>query len=272
MIAIVTDSSVYMTRNEAKSLGVWLVPLTYTVNGHIYNETFIGENGDFQRLVFRSNVACQTAHANIAAFMSTFSELVNSGFEVLCITISSRLSGTYSSASIAAREVSSDKITVVDSQSTAGGMYMLVEKARAMALAGASVEEIADELQDLRSKITIAFSVDDMTPLRNSGRLGIVRQSVGTVLNLKPMLKCVDGAVISDGMARGRYNQISRMAGQIPEDANKVFVHYVKDSDTVSALYNEVRRRFPAIEVKKRQLGPVLAIHLGQSTVGVVWS
>jgi fatty acid-binding protein DegV len=108
MIAIVTDSSVYMTRNEAKSLGVWLVPLTYTVNGHIYNETFIGENGDFQRLVFRSNVACQTAHANIAAFMSTFSELVNSGFEVLCITISSRLSGTYSSASIAAREVSSD--------------------------------------------------------------------------------------------------------------------------------------------------------------------
>ena len=123
----------------------------------------------------------------------------------------------------------------------------------------------------MRSKITIAFSVDDMTPLRNSGRLGIVRQSVGTVLNLKPMLKCVDGAVISDGMARGRYNQISRMAGQIPEDANKVFVHYVKDSDTVSALYNEVRRRFPAIEVKKRQLGPVLAIHLGQSTVGVVW-
>ena len=81
-------------------------------------------------------------------------------------------------------------------------MYMLVEKARAMALAGASVEEIAEELQDLRSKITIAFSVDDMTPLRNSGRLGIVRQSVGTVLNLKPMLKCVDGAVISDGMAR----------------------------------------------------------------------
>ena len=73
--------------------------------------------------------------------MSTFSELVNSGFEVLCITISSRLSGTYSSASIAAREVSSDKITVVDSQSTAGGMYMLVEKARAMALAGASVEK-----------------------------------------------------------------------------------------------------------------------------------
>lgn len=272
MIAIVTDSSAYMTRSEAKSLGVWVVPLTYTVNGHIYNETFVGENGDYQRLVFRSNYTCQTAHANISAFMSTFSELINNGFEVLCITISSRLSGTYSSASIAAREVNSDKITVVDSLSTAGGIYMLVEKARAMATSGMEVAQIAEQLQNLRSKISIAFSVDDMTPLRRSGRLGVVRQSVGTVLNLKPMLKCVDGAVVSDGVARGRYNQVNQMVEQISEDAKKIFVHYVKDSDTVSALYNEARHRFPNIEVRKRQLGPVLAIHLGLSTVGVVWS
>ena len=50
MIAIVTDSSVYMTRNEAKSLGVWLVPLTYTVNGHIYNETSLAKTATFSDL------------------------------------------------------------------------------------------------------------------------------------------------------------------------------------------------------------------------------
>ena len=271
MIAIVADSSVYMTKKEAQMLGVSIVPLTFTANGHIYNETYMDCNGDFQNLIFWNSMQCQTAGSSIASFMSTFNDLLSDGLEVLCLTISSRLSGTYSSAMIAAKEVNQDKIKVIDSRSTAGGLYLLVKEARAMAIAGMNIQEIAAQLEKKREKIAIAFSVDDMAPLRNSGRLGIVRQSVGTILNIKPLLSCVDGAVVADGIARGRYDQIQKLVGKIPQNAAAIIVHYIKNSEFVDAMMKEVRRLHPNAKIEKRPLGPVLSIHLGLSTVGVVW-
>lgn len=271
MIAIVTDSSVCITQYEALINGLSVVPLTFTVNGHIYNETYSDRNGDFVNLIFSGNAKCQTANANIAAFMSTFSELVNKGFDVLCLTISSRLSGTYSSASIAAREVSREKITVLDSRSTAGGLYLLVKEAKNMITAGMSIDEIVKQLTAKRTKILTAFSVDDMDPLRKSGRLGIVRQSVGTILNIKPLLMCIDGAVVSDGAARGRHDQINKLVSKLPENISNVIVHYIKNSDTVSLLIREIQKKHPDIKIERRPLGPVLSIHLGLSTIGMTW-
>ena len=81
----------------------------------MYNETYADENGSFKKLIALSGGGCQTSQASISAFMSVFEELLRLGFFVLCLTISSRLSGTYSSASIAAKEIGSLKIRVVDS-------------------------------------------------------------------------------------------------------------------------------------------------------------
>ncbi len=108
-----------------------------------------------------------------------FQELVGQGFEVLCIVISSRLSGTFSSACAAAREVAPEHIHVLDSLSTAGGMYLLVEHARRLAECGLSLSQVAAVLESRRQGIHTAFSVDDMEALRRSGRIGLVRRSFG---------------------------------------------------------------------------------------------
>jgi DegV family protein with EDD domain len=107
---------------------------------------------------------------------------------VLCIVISSRLSGAWSSAVTAAREVGSSKVAVIDSLSTAGGLYYQVVRARELADRGLSHAELADRCTEMRQSSGVAFSVENMSALRRSHRLGPLNQSVNTILNCRPVL------------------------------------------------------------------------------------
>lgn len=269
MIAIVCDSTVYMTQEEAESLGVKIVPVGYYTPGMTYDETYIEKNGDFERLIAGNN--CKTNHTNISVFLSAFNELLRQGHEILCLTISSRLSGTYSSASIAAKETGSDKIIVVDSLTTAGGLFMMVKKARELINNNKTLIETAFALEEMRNKISIIFSVNDMTPLRRSGRLGIIRQSVGTVLNMRPILMCAEGSVISNGTARGSTEQTEQMINPIPLDCEEVYIHYINNYKMTARLTKALQDRNFTGKITLRKLGPVLGIHLGLSVTGVVW-
>ena len=236
MIAIVTDSTAYFSKQETGQLNLTVVPITYTVAGQLYNETYSDCNGDFERLIRQNTGNLKTSATGLAVYLSTFEELVEKGQEVLCITISSRLSGTYSSASLAAAQLGRGTIRVIDSLSTAGGLYLLVKKATELAAQGADFSELCEKILELRGKISTAFSVDDMEPLRRSGRLGLVRLSVGTILNIKPILVCVDGAVVSDGTARGRSELIKRLLEKVPPDAEEIVINYIGDNLLASAL------------------------------------
>lgn len=271
MIAIVTDSTAYLTKKEAKDLGVTLAPITYTVAGRIYNETYADANGNFEKLIAQNYAHCQTSHTNIAVFMSSFEALLRQNKDILCITISSRLSGNYSSAAIAAREMKSDRIVIVDSLTTAAGLHFLVERARELANAGLSIHEIAGQLEQMRDKISIAFSVDDMEPLRRSGRLGLVRQSISTILNIKPLLICQDGAIVSDGIVRGKMEQIRSLVKKVPDTACRITVQYIGDQQVARSVKDTLAKSFPAEQIELRQAGPVLQIHLGLGAVGVAW-
>lgn len=271
MVAIVTDSTAYLTKKEAHDLGIRIVPMSYTVSGQILNENYSDQNGEFESLIFRYSSRCTTSQAPRSAFMSMFDELLRQGYDVLCIVISSRLSGTYSSASIAAKEVDPERIVVLDSLSTAGGLSILAKKAKELADKGYTLKEITSEIENMRNKVGISFSVDNMDALRRSGRLGIVRQSVGTILNIRPILLCKDGAIIAYGTARGRSEQVRYLVSTIPEDAKEIIVHYLGDKTHVSNLYNSIGKKFPDVPITQVKLGPVLGIHLGLGVVGLSW-
>lgn len=272
MLALVTDSTAYLTKQEAAAWDVRVVPISYTVNGDVYHETFIDKNGDYEGLISRGLAQAQTSQASVATFMSTFEELLRQGYDVLCLTISSRLSGTYSSASVAAREVNGSRIFVVDSHLTGGGLYLLVKKARRLINEGLPAQQIIDKLLALREEIGVAFSVSDLTQLRKSGRLGIIRQSISTILNNKPMFLCIDGGIVSDGVVRGRGAQTERLLGHIPRNATSLIVHYTAKEESVARhLLARIEAAFPNAAIIRRPLGPVLSIHLGESTVGLAW-
>lgn len=270
MTAIVVDSSVYLSRAEAEALGVRIVPMTYSVEGGgLYAEDFVDANGEYEALVAQNIDRMHTSQATMSAFMSIFDDLLAEGKDVLCLTISSRLSGTYANARMAANEVGNQCIEVVDSLSTGAGLYHLVCLARRLLNEGVELGEVAQQLREERTHIKTVFSVDDMMPLRRSGRLGSVRLSVSTILNIKPMLKCENGSIVSGGMARGRHEQMRFFLKEIGDYRGDMIVQSFLADTQAGAVREQIEQL--GCRTSHRRVGPVLGIHLGRGSIGITW-
>lgn len=270
MIALVTDSTACMTEQEARALGVRIVPHTYFVNGNRYLEGAAGANGDYLRALSSAR-EMRTDQTSVTAYTSTFDELRRSGFEVLCIVISSRLSGAYSSARRAAQLAGEEHIRVVDSLLTAGCLRYLLYRARALCEKGLTLADAAAAVQDYRSRLGVAFSVSNMDALRRSGRIGILRQSVAAILNQRPLMLLENGGVVGGGVAHGKAEQTKKLAACIPKDVRRLTVHYFGEKRDADALWARVRETYPDKELLLREGGPVLTLHLGLGTVAIAW-
>lgn len=270
MIAIVTDSSACLYKAEADRLGVTVVPMSYSLPGQpSYNENYMDTSGNFEMVIARNLSRLRTSQATFSAFMSTFNDLIDSGMQVLCLTISSRLSGTYGNARMSAKETDPENIAVVDTMTTGGGMYMMILEARRLINQGLSLHETANALRRMRSRVHTTFTVDDITPLRRSGRLGNVRMSISTILNIRPVLKCEDGCIVAGGIARGKHDQYKMLLKTLPAAPCRCVV----EGFMADEYMNELKLRVEAAghEVCVRKLGPVLGVHLGIGSLGLAW-
>ena len=269
MIVIVTDSSACLTREEAERLGVVMVPMTYSWGSSASQpERYVDENGAFERLIDQYPTQMHTSQASMAAFVAAFQEALDEGSDILCLTMSSRMSGTYSNAVFAARELAPERVRVVDSLSTAAGMAMLLRAARERIDAGDGLEQTARTLEELRRRVEIVFTVEDIEPLRRSGRIGSIKSSVSTILNIRPILRCKDGALVSSGIARGKNDQRRQLLQSVPAQVKKVALMAYRSDEQLRVLEHALHLR--GIETERRPLGPVLATHLG-SAVGLAW-
>lgn len=270
MIAIVTDSTAYLTHDEAVAMGVVIVPMSYSFDaGQSLNEGCIENDDRAERQVAERIEHVHTSQATLGAFVNTFTMLRRAGYEILCMTISSRLSGTYANALLAAKELGGQHIEVVDSLTTCAGLYLLIREARRRIDEGDKLGSVVRYLNKLRGRVRMCFSVDDMTPLRRSGRLGNVKMSISTVLNIKPILELRDGAIVSAGLARGRVEQARRLGAFCAQAEGELVI--------IGFLADEAAGRLTAQlagagrEVERRRVGPVLGAHLGGGCLGVAY-
>lgn len=270
MIAIVTDSTAYLTHEEAAQLGVVIVPMSYSYSANqSFSEGCIEADDFAERQVAEHIEQMHTSQATLLGFQNTFRMLRRGGYDILCLTISSRLSGTYANAMLAAREFGSQNVAVVDSLTTCSGLYLLIREARARIRAGDRLSSVARQIEKLRSRVRICFSVDDMAPLRRSGRLGNVRMSISTVLNIKPILAIHDGAVISTGIARGRVDQMAKLSTFCKDTRGPLIIDSFLADDVPAKLSVKLARADR--EIERRRIGPVLGAHLGRGCVGVTY-
>lgn len=270
MIVIAMDSTAYITRQEAKDLGVVFIPMTYSIGDESYTENFIRENSNFHNAALAKPGSLHTSQPVMGAFLRRFHRFVDNGYEILCLTISSRLSGTFSNASICAKSFGG-RVEVVDSKTSAAGMYLLAKYAKSLIDQGLSLQDIAQQLRQRLDMVDTMFSVTDLAPLRRSGRLGMVRQSIGTILNQRPLLTLTNGAVVCVGIARGRNEQLRKLMDAVPRDAGEVVVQYFSEYDPAHALAQLISAR-DGRQVQIRRIGIVLAVHLGFDVVGVAWT
>lgn len=199
-VQIIVDSTADMIPEVASR--VKIVPLTIRFGEKEYTPGVNIDAQKFYEMLVESDELPTTSQPTPFAFAEAFNEAVEAGDTVVCITISSKLSGTYQSASIAAAE-HPGKVFVVDSNTVAIAAGILIEYALQLVDRGMNAEEIAWKLMQKRDKIRLLALVDTLEYLKKGGRVSATVAFAGGLLNIKPVITVDEGVVKVVGKARG---------------------------------------------------------------------
>lgn len=265
MITIVTDTSVGYSRAETESRGVRLVSLAYLISGIPYSEQPRGENGDYAEKM--KGKLLKTSQPTPGAFSRVFEELTEHDGEVLCITLSGALSGTFASAEKAAEEFAG-RVRVVNSGTVSCGLHLLVDEAVNMIVCGMGLDEICRNIEEIKNKISTVFTVESLEPLRKGGRL-VLNKAANTTLNMRPILSCVDNIKLITSV-KGTKPRVDALVNSVPDNVRRIFVMSSAGADT-TRIEAALSARFPHVKIHLRDIGPVVTVHVGEGAMGIAY-
>jgi DegV family protein with EDD domain len=275
MIKIVTDSTAYLPEETVRQHDISVVPLYVHFGNKAFREGVDLSNEDFYRRLKEAPELPTTSQPSAGEFHELFTQLIDAGHEVVTLTISSKLSGTWNSA-MAAKEMLPDAgISVVDSLSTSVGLHLMVDAAVEAAAVGATRQEIVEQIDQIKQKIQIFFVVDTLEYLAKGGRIGNAKAFLGTLLKVKPILVLQEGAIEPLEQVRSKRKATARMLDLVEEhvsgngDTSRVAVTNALVPEEAESVSQELVGRLGCALPLEGEIGPVIGTHTGPGCVGV---
>ncbi len=201
-IKFIIDSASDMLPEEAQKLGMIHVPLTVRFGEDEYLDGISISHREFYEKLIESDTLPKTSQITPVTFAEVYEEVVSQGDTAIVITLSSKLSGTYQSAMIAAADYEG-KVFVIDSENVALGERIVIMRGLELAKEGLSAAEIAAKLDEEKKKVRLIALLDTLEYLKKGGRISSTVAFVGGVLSIKPVIEVIDGEVKQVGKARG---------------------------------------------------------------------
>ena len=275
-IQIVIDSTTDLPAQAAEQ--VKIVPLTIHFGEQQYVSGVDIDARSFYEKLVESDVLPTTSQPTPAAFADVFQAAVAAGDEVVCITISSKLSGTYQSASIAAMDFPG-KVFVVDSRTVTLGCGILTQYALDLAKQGISARELAERVEKKREKVRLLALLDTLEYLKKGGRISSTVAFAGGLLNIKPVICVAEGEVKLLGKARGSRQGSNLLVQQIEKAGGvdfdlPVLLGYTGLSDAMLKKYMEDSAQLWQGRVDSLPVsivGSVVGTHAGPGAVAVAF-
>lgn len=275
-IRIVTDSTGYIPTELIRKYGIHVVPQTL-----IWGEETLRDGIDilpdaFYERLKTASVMPTTSQATVAAFVEVYEKAVAEGRPVLAILISSKLSGTISSAVQAKELVPQAQVEIIDSYATSMAMgYQVLAAARA-AEAGKGFADVVALARQAVDRTGVVFVVDTLEFLHRGGRIGGAAKLLGTALNLKPVLELVDGRIEPVEKIRTKAKAVARMLDIVEERVKgksnlRLAAIQAGARDEAKAMLDEAVARLKPIEAMVVEASPVVGTHTGPGTVGLAY-
>ncbi|MDQ0191096.1 DegV family protein [Alicyclobacillus cycloheptanicus] len=274
-IAFVTDSTAYLTPEKAEAFGITVVPLSVVFEGEVYREGVDISAADFYQRLTASKAFPTTSQPPVGEFVEVFTRLLETHDVVMCLLLSSKLSGTFESAQTAAQMVDG-QVIVVDSRISSYGIAGPLLDGVQLAKAGGTPEEIqalwAKELDTMHAY----FVVDTLEMLHRGGRIGGAAAVFGALLQIKPILTMRDGRIDLFEKVRTHKRAMERMLSEFDADARtgrrlKVGVVHAQRYNDAVALRDQLTSQYPNIETDISELGPVIGAHTGPGLLALVY-
>jgi len=270
-VALVTDNSSGIPTELAVQLGIQVVPVDVIVDGVVLPE---GDSIDIAQAV-RDGVKVSTSRSTPEAFTKAFESIAAEGYEhAVVATLSSKLSGTFDSALVAAR-TSPIPISACDSLSIGLGLGFPVINAARAAQSGAGVSQVLEVVEKGIESSKVFFYVDSLEYLRRGGRISASSALLGTALSVKPIMTVVNGEVVVKEKVRTQAKALAelvRLAVSCARDYESALVglQYFGDRILVDQCARRIAEELPGIELLISEASPVIGVHAGPGLVGVI--
>lgn len=275
-IRIITDSTCDIPAAEGQKLGIKIVPLTVSFGDQSFKDGVDLTPAMFYSMLKTSKVMPTTSQISVGAFIEAFSDpSIGPEDEVLVITISSKLSGTYQSACIAKNSVENRSITIIDSQSVSYGLALLVKHALKLRDMGLPLSEIVHQIDTVKTRLKVYATFATLKYLHKGGRLSGAGAIAGTVLGIKPIIEVKNGEIIVASKQKGAKAAYRWIGEQIKQYgvADNTTTYFLKaDAEKeIEEFMGEAGRICPIPNAAVRDIGVVVGTHVGNGGVGVAF-
>jgi DegV family protein with EDD domain len=277
MIKIVTDSTCDLPADRYRKHDITVVPINIQFGTETYLDRVTIDPPTFYQKIRQSGALPKTSQPSVGQFHDTYTVLAADGAtDIVSIHVTSRLSGTYQSAELA-RELVTDRVRVhtFDSAGGSAGLGFMVLEAVRMAEAGHGVADILRRLEELRSRMQIVFTLQDLHFAQMSGRVGKLQSSLASLLNIKPIVLLEDGIIDVREKARTRGKALDRIVELLVERVGveqpvHLAVIHAEAPGEAQALLERVKAVFHCTESFVVDMALSLAVQFGPGTLGLV--
>ena len=270
---VVADSTSDLPADVVEELGVHIVPATVQFGTESLRDGVDITRSDFYKRLESDDRHPTTAQPSVGAFLDAYREVGAGADQILSVHISSKLSGTYSSATQAAKEVGEGtRIEVYDSLNASLGVGLLVRGVAEMARAGGSLEDAVAWLDARRDLVETRASVETLKYLVRGGRASRLQGFFGGMLDIRPIVQLVDGELRPADRVRSRKRLLRRFEETVAAQSGgfSLGVLYSADPADAEALAERCAQHTPAERIMLAEFSPALGSHLGPKALGIV--
>lgn len=272
-VRVVTDSGADIDAQLADQLRITVVPLTVHFGSEAYLHTEISIDAFWEKVAAGQKAG--TSQPSLGLFEQAYERLIELGHQVLCITITGQHSGTFSSASMAARRFG-DRVRVVDSLSLSLGQGFPVLAAARAALEGLDLARVAEVAESVRERTHLLILLESIEHIQRGGRANAlipVLSRVTKLLRIRPILTMVDGVLGLHTLARSYERGLERIRSDMVKlrPLEQLAVMHTRSAEKAREMADALAEQlgFPREEIHVEETGPVLGVHAGPGVIGV---
>jgi DegV family protein with EDD domain len=274
-IKLVTDSTCDLPPTLLDDLQIQVIPINIQFGAKAYKENLTITPDIFYQKIAFSNLLPKTSQPAVGEFVEMYIALAETADEILSIHLTSKLSGTYQSAKLAASIVANKvKVSVIDSLAGSAGLGWMVHEAAHLIDQGKSTREIKRHLEAKRESISIFFVIDTLKYAQMSGRVGKLRSVVGALLNIKPIIGLEKGLIDVSDKTRSHKNAMQRIVAltkeKIQDRPVNVAVVHAQAAKRAETLLDLAQSNLTVRETFIQDVAISLATHFGPGTLGLV--
>ncbi len=271
MIKIIVDSTAYIPKEFIEENDIQVVPLHVLYMDKEFEEGLPGSYDEFFASFTKTKIFPKTSQPSPDLFTNAYNKVIDEGNEAIVFTISSSLSGTFSVANLAKSDCKNpEKISVIDSMSTGQNIWGYCMEVIEKAKDGWTRAQILEYIAQLQINSQICFVPDSLDYLKKGGRIGRVSATLGSLLQIKPVLTFKQGTLLCAKKIFGTAKVFGELISMVPKNVKRLFAIHIANTKYFDTLYDKMKQAFPDTEIYVGELGPVVAAHIGPA-IGVCY-